>query len=153
MKLGAEILLVDDNPADVELTVHELHRSKLASQIHIVEDGPDALEFIFCRGRYMARSFAQPPSVILLDLKLPKIHGLEVLRTVRADERTRPIPVVILTSSAEHRDLTEAYRLGVNAYVQKPVDFAAFRSVIGHLASFWLGVNHPPPSEVFEPAR
>lgn len=148
-----EILLVDDNPADVELTIHTLRRSKLANQIHVVEDGPEALDFIFCRGVYQDRSFLQPPTVILLDLKLPKVNGLEVLRAIRADERTRPIPVVILTSSAEQRDLIDGYRLGVNAYIQKPVDFDQFRKVIEQIGMFWLVVNQPPPAEAFGPAR
>jgi two-component system response regulator len=148
-----ELLLVDDNTADVELTIHALRRSKLANQIHVVEDGPEALDFIFCRAAYQNRSFLHPPTVILLDLKLPKVNGLEVLRAIRADERTRAIPVVILTSSAEQRDLIEGYRLGVNAYIQKPVDFDQFRKVIEQIGMFWLVVNQPPPAEAFGPAR
>jgi two-component system, response regulator len=144
----AEVLLVDDSPADVELTIHALRRHKLANHIHIAEDGEEALEFIFCRGAHATRSFSAPPAVVLLDLKLPKIDGLGVLRAIRSDERTKAIPVVILTSSKEQRDLIEGYELGVNAYVQKPVDFDDFRLAIEQIGLFWLVVNEPPPSTI-----
>jgi two-component system, response regulator len=150
MAREVEILLVDDNPSDVELTIHSLRRNSLANKIHVAEDGVQALDFIFCREAFKDRSFSAPPAVVLLDLKLPKIGGLEVLRAIRADERTKAIPVVILTSSAEQRDLIEGYQLGVNAYIQKPVDFDEFRKVIHQIGMFWLVVNQPPPSELFD---
>src|SRR5438552_1145071 len=117
---GIEMLLVDDNESDVELTVHALRRNKLANRIQVAEDGKEALDYIFCRGAHQGRSISETPRVVLLDLKLPKVEGLEVLRAIRADERTRALPVVILTSSKEQKDLIEGYRLGVNAYIQKP---------------------------------
>jgi CheY-like chemotaxis protein len=146
-----EVLLVDDNPSDAELTIHSLRRDKLANRIHVAEDGAQALDFVFCRGSFDDRSFCEPPGVILLDLKLPKVSGLEVLRAIRADERTRAIPIVILTSSAEQRDLIEGYRLGANAYIQKPVDFDEFRKVVHQIGTFWLVANQPPPVEMFGP--
>jgi two-component system, response regulator len=149
MQRAVEILLVDDNPSDVELAIHALRRDNLANQIHVAEDGQEALDFLFCRGPHSDRSFARPPTVVLLDLKMPKVDGLGVLRAIRDDERTRAIPVVILTSSAEQRDLIEGYRLGVNAYIQKPVDFDQFRRVVQQIGMFWLVTNQPPPPEVF----
>jgi len=144
-----DILLVDDNPSDVELTVRALRRQKIANAIHVAQDGEAALDFVFCRGQHAARSFASPPKVILLDLKMPKVDGIEVLRAIREDPRTRAIPVAILTSSKEQRDIVEGYRLGVNAYVQKPVDFDEFRNVIEQIGSFWLLLNQPPPGDAF----
>lgn len=149
MAREAEILLVDDNPSDVELTIHALRRNHLANQIHVAEDGEEALDFLFCRGMHANRSLAQPPTVVLLDLKMPKVDGLSVLRAIRHDERTKAIPIVILTSSAEQKDLIEGYRLGVNAYIQKPVEFDRFREVVQQIGMFWLVTNQPPPSEVF----
>ena len=145
----AEVLLVDDSPADVELTIHALRRHKRLNHINVVGDGEEALNFVFCRGAYAMRSFSAPPAVVLLDLKLPKIDGLGVLRTIRGDERTKAIPVVILTSSKEQRDVIEGYKLGVNAYVQKPVDFDSFRLAIEQIGLFWLVVNERPPSGMF----
>jgi two-component system response regulator len=147
-----EILLIDDDPSDIELTMHVLRSNRLANFIHIAEDGEEALDFVFCRGKYAARSLEERPRVILLDLKLPKVNGIEVLRTLKSDERTRAIPVVILTSSKEQRDLIEGYKLGVSAYIQKPVDFVEFRNTIKEIGMFWLVVNEPPPPEVFPPA-
>ena len=144
-----DILLVDDNESDVELTVRALRRRHIANPIKVAHDGQDALDFLFCRGAYADRSFANPPRVILLDLKMPKVDGIEVLRALRADARTRAIPVAILTSSKEERDIVEGYRLGVNAYVQKPVDFDDFRSVIEQMGAFWLLINQPPPRASF----
>jgi CheY-like chemotaxis protein len=144
-----DILLVDDNPSDVELTVRALRRHNLANSIHVAQDGAEALEFLFCRGAHAERSFASPPKVVLLDLKMPKVDGIEVLRAIRGDPRTKAIPVAILTSSKEQRDIVEGYRLGVNAYVQKPMDFDDFRSVIEQIGNFWLTVNQPPPSAAF----
>jgi len=127
MSNEVEILLVDDSPEDVELTVRALRRNKLANEIQVAEDGVEALDFLFCRGAHKDRSFANPPRLVLLDLKLPKLDGLQVLRAIRADPRTNAIPVVILTSSKQQRDLIEGYNLGVSAYAQKPVDFQQFQ--------------------------
>lgn len=144
-----EILLVDDSASDVELTLRALRRHNLANHIHVAEDGQEALDFLFCRDAYAERSFASKPKVIFLDLKMPKVDGIEVLRAIRGDARTRAIPVVILTSSKEQRDMVEGYKLGVNAYIQKPVDFDKFRGVIEQMGTFWLMVNQPPPREAF----
>jgi CheY-like chemotaxis protein len=133
----------------VELTVRALRRHKLANSIHIAEDGQEALDFVFCRGAHSGRSLGAPPKVIFLDLKMPKVDGIDVLRAIRADNRTKMIPVVILTSSKEQRDIVEGYKLGVNAYIQKPVDFEEFRRVIEQMGLFWLVVNQPPPREAF----
>lgn len=148
-----EILLVEDNPDDVELALHALRREKLANSVEVARDGEDALDFIFCRGPHSNRSFNHQPRLVLLDLKLPKVEGLEVLRQIKGDTRTRAIPVVILTSSKEERDLIEGYRLGVNAYIQKPVDFDQFRQMVKEIGLFWLVVNQPPPTAVFEAGR
>jgi two-component system, response regulator len=145
-----EILLVDDNSSDVELTLRELRKHKLANRIHVAEDGEEALDFLFHRAKYKGLSLIERPKVILLDLKLPKVDGLEVLKAIRADERTRSIPVVILTSSKEQQDLIKGYRLGVNAFIQKPVDFEQFRKVIRDIGMFWLVVNIPPPADASE---
>ncbi|MGB8989020.1 MAG: response regulator [Candidatus Sulfotelmatobacter sp.] len=148
-----EILLVDDSPEDVELTIRALRRHKIANDIEVVEDGAEALDFLFCRGPYKERKFPHPPKLILLDLKLPKVDGLEVLRAMRADDRTKTIPVVILTSSKEQRDLIAGYNLGVNAFVQKPVDFEQFGEAIRHIGMFWVLVNQAPPPGVFAEAK
>jgi CheY-like chemotaxis protein len=145
----SELLLVEDNPSDAELAVRELRRNKLANKIHVITDGAEALDLVFCRGAYQSRSFSRPPQVILLDMKLPKVDGLQVLTAIKTDPRTRAIPVVILTSSAEQRDLIESYKMGVNAFIQKPVDFDDFRKVIERVGMFWLAVNKAPPPEVF----
>lgn len=144
-----DILLVEDNPSDAELAVRELRRHKFANRIHTISDGAAALDFVFCRGEYQSRSFSRPPKVVLLDVKLPKVDGLQVLAAMKKDLRTRPIPVVIMTSSSEQRDLIESYMLGVNAFIQKPVDFDTFRQVIESVGMFWLAVNKAPPPEVF----
>jgi CheY-like chemotaxis protein len=144
-----DILLVEDNPSDSELAVRELRRHKFANRIHTISDGSAALDFVFCRGEYQHRSFTRPPKVVLLDVKLPKVDGLQVLAAMKKDPRTRAIPVVIMTSSSEQRDLIESYMLGVNAFIQKPVDFDAFRQVIESVGMFWLAVNKAPPPEVF----
>jgi len=144
-----EILLVDDNAEDVELTVRALRRQRAPGAIHVVRDGEEALDFLFCRGAHASRSFDHPPRLVLLDLKMPKLDGIEVLRALRADPRTRVIPVAILTSSKETRDLVEGYRLVVNAYVQKPVGSDDFRSVVEQLGAFWLELNQPPPRAAF----
>jgi len=140
-----EILLVEDNPADVELTLRALRKNNLANRIHVARDGEEALDFMFCRGAYSTRSPNALPRFILLDLKLPKVDGLEVLRQLKSDPRTRSIPVVILTASREERDLAESYKNGVNSYIQKPVDFDQFRDIVKNLGLYWLVVNEPPP--------
>jgi two-component system response regulator len=142
---GIQILLVEDNPADVELTLHALRENKLANSIQVVRDGEEALDFLFCRGGFQNRSYESLPRMILLDLKLPKVDGLEVLRAIKEDPRTRAIPVVILTSSKEDRDLINGYQLGVNSYIQTPVDFTQFRDTVRQLGLYWLVVNAVPP--------
>ena len=138
------ILLVEDNPNDAEMTMEALTEHNLANKVEWVKDGEEALDYLYHRGCYEGRS-GNNPVVILLDIKLPKIDGLEVLRTIKSDELLRIIPVVILTSSREDRDLLEGYRLGVNAYVVKPVDFKSFMDAIKELGSFWALINEPPP--------
>src|SRR5579864_7512436 len=142
-----EILLVEDNPDDVELTLHALRKENLANNIHVARDGEEALEFLFCNGVHAERSGEEPPKLILLDLKLPKLDGLEVLRRLKADARTKAIPVVILTSSKEERDLVSSYNLGANSYIQKPVDFDQFRNTVKNVGLYWLVINQAP---VFE---
>lgn len=143
------ILLVEDNPADAELTLHALRKENVGNLIDVVSDGEEALDYIFCRGRYASRSPVDSPRLILLDLKLPKIDGLQVLREIKGDPHTRAIPVVILTSSKEERDLVESYQLGVNSYIQKPVDFNQFRETVKQLGLYWLVVNQAPPLKAF----
>src|SRR5207249_11670169 len=125
-----EILLVEDDPNDVELTLIALRKNNLANKIHVVRDGEEALEFLFCRGPHAGRPLEMLPKVVLLDLKLPKVTGLEVLKEIKWDPRTRAVPVVVMTSSREQRDLVEGYKLGVNSYIQKPIDFTEFQTVI-----------------------
>lgn len=139
-----EILLVEDNPNDVELALHALKKNNLANRIHVVRDGAEALEFLFASGAYAGRDVNHTPKVILLDLKLPKVDGMEVLRRIKSDERTRSIPVVVLTSSREERDIVESYRLGVNSYITKPVDFEQFTEAVRQLGLYWLLLNQPP---------
>ncbi len=138
---AVEILLVEDNADDVDLTLFALHRAKLANHIQVLRDGAEALDFIFCRGPHAGRVLKNDPKVILLDLKLPKVDGLEVLRALKADPRTQPIPVVMLTSSQEQCDIVESYKLGVNSYIVKPVDFAQFAHAVQKLGSYWLLIN------------
>ncbi len=141
---AVEILLVEDNPNDVELTLRVLQKNNISNRIHVVRDGAEALEFIFCTGAYAGRSIENGPKVILLDLKLPKVDGLDVLRQIKADPRTKAIPVVVLTSSREERDIVESYRLGVNSYIVKPVDFEQFTEAVRQLGLYWLLLNQPP---------
>ena len=138
------ILLVEDNPNDAELTLEALAEHNLANGIELVKDGAEALDYLFCRGKY-AGGTCDDLAVILLDLKLPKVDGLEVLRSIKSDQRLKFIPVVVLTSSREERDLVESYKLGVNAYVVKPVDFKEFMNAVKELGVFWAIVNEPPP--------
>ena len=146
-----EILLVEDNPEDVELTLHALCQEKLANHVEVVRDGEEALDFLFCRGPWAGRSFEGPPNVVLLDLKLPKVDGLEVLREVKGDPRTKAIPIVILTASREEQDMVDGYCLGANGYIQKPVSFDEFRNIVKQLGLYWLVVNVPPPPGAFRP--
>jgi two-component system response regulator len=139
-----EILLVEDNPNDVELALHALRKHNLANHIEVVRDGAEALDFLFATGAYAHRSPENGPKVILLDLKLPKVDGLEVLRRIKSDSRLKTIPVVILTSSKEERDIVESYSLGVNSYIIKPVDFEQFTEVVRQLGLYWLLLNQPP---------
>jgi CheY-like chemotaxis protein len=139
-----EILLVEDNPSDVELALHALAKHHLANRIQVVRDGAEALEFVFSEGAYAERAGEHGPKVILLDLKLPKVDGLEVLRRIKSDERTRTIPVVVLTSSREEPDIAESYRLGVNSYIVKPVNFEQFTEAVRQLGLYWLLLNQPP---------
>jgi two-component system response regulator len=139
-----EILLVEDNPNDVELALHALKRNKLANRIEIVRDGAEALDFIFATGAYAHRKVENGPKVVLLDLKLPKVDGLEVLRRMKSDPRTRAIPVVMLTSSREEPAIAESYKLGVNSYITKPVDFDQFTEAVRQLGFYWLLLNQPP---------
>jgi two-component system response regulator len=139
-----EILLVEDNPSDVTLTLHALNRYNFTNHIHVVRNGAEALEFLFCTGAYAHRSLTQSPKVVLLDLKLPLVSGLEVLQRIKADPRTSPIPVVVLTSSREERDIVDSYRLGVNSYITKPVDFEQFTEAVRTLGMYWVLLNQPP---------
>jgi len=139
-----EILLVEDNPNDVKLALHALKKNNIANRIEVVRDGAEALEFIFATGAYADRQNAENPRVILLDLKLPKVDGLEVLRQIKSDPRTRAIPVVVLTSSREESDIVESYNLGVNSYIVKPVDFEQFTEAVHTLGLYWLLLNQPP---------
>lgn len=139
------ILLVEDNPLDAELTLRALKKAKILNPIVHAHDGVEALDYLFARGDYAGRSADEPPELILLDLKLPKIDGLEVMRALRADERTRLVPVVILTSSVEDRDVIAGYGLGVNSYVRKPVDFVQFSEAVHQLGLYWLVLNRNPP--------
>ena len=138
-----EILLVEDNPNDELLALHAFKKHNLANKVHVVRDGAEALEFIFCTGAYAGRR-SENPKVILLDKKLPLVDGMEVLRQIRADPRTRLIPVVMLTSSADDRDLIESYELGVNSYIVKPVDFEQFSETARQLGYYWLLINKQP---------
>jgi CheY-like chemotaxis protein len=138
-----EVLIVEDNPHDLELTMRALRKHRLANRVVTVSDGEAALDFLFGRGEYAGRDVTNQPRVVFLDLKLPKVDGVEVLRIVKADPRTKSIPVVIVTSSAEDRDRIESYQLGVNSYVVKPIEFDAFAKTVADLGFYWLAVNRP----------
>jgi CheY-like chemotaxis protein len=139
-----EILLVEDNATDAELCIRALKKHNLANNLVWVKDGAEALDFLFATGAYSDRDVTTPPKVVLLDLRLPKVDGMEVLRRIKADERTRAIPVVVLTSSKEDRDIAESYQLGVNSFISKPVESDAFAKTVSELGLYWLLVNHPP---------
>jgi len=139
-----EILLVEDNPNDEELTLYALRKNNIANQIQVVRDGAEALEYLFCTGAFAGRQPNDPPKIVLLDLKLPKVDGLEVLERIKADARTRIIPVVVLTSSQEERDIVESYQLGVNSYIVKPVDFEQFNEAVRHIGLYWVLLNKTP---------
>jgi DNA-binding response OmpR family regulator len=141
------VLLVEDDPNDVELTISGLAEYNLANEVIVVRDGEEALDYLYRRGTFSDRTNGNP-AVVLLDLKLPKVDGLQVLREMRADENLRMVPVVILTSSHEERDMVEGYRLGTNAYVVKPVDFHQFVDAVRHIGVFWSIINEPPPGSV-----
>jgi two-component system, response regulator len=139
-----EILLVEDNPQDLELALRALQKAKVSNRIQVARDGAEALDFIFCEGAHAGRKMTDGPKVVLLDLKLPKVDGIEVLRRLKGDVRTRIIPVVILTSSKEQQDVIESYQLGVNSYIVKPVNFERFAESVRELGFYWLLLNHPP---------
>jgi len=140
-----EILLVEDNPHDLEMTLRALRKNNLANSITSVTDGEAALDFIFARGKYSGRDINHAPRVVFLDLKLPKVDGIDVLRQVKADERTRKIPIVVVTSSAEERDRVESYQLGANSYVVKPIEFDSFVKTIADLGFYWMAINKSAP--------
>jgi CheY-like chemotaxis protein len=142
---AVEILLVEDNPSDLEIALRALKEHNLCNNVQVARDGEEALDFIFCQGAHAARRPDDLPRLILLDLKLPLIDGMEVLRQIRADARTRNVPVVVLTSSTEERDVVESYALGVNSFIAKPVDFDQFRDAMQTIGMYWLLLNRPPP--------
>jgi CheY-like chemotaxis protein len=147
METPGRILMVEDDPKDVELTLTALEEYNLVNEVVVARDGQEALDYLYCRGQFSARS-RDNPAVILLDLKLPKVDGLEVLNRIKSDERLKMIPVVVLTSSREERDMMRSYQLGVNAYVVKPVDFHEFVNAVRELGVFWAVINQPPPGSV-----
>jgi two-component system response regulator len=144
-----QILLVEDNPSDVKLALHAFKAHNLVNRIQVVRDGAEALEFIFGTDRYAGRDTASGPKMILLDLKLPLVDGIEVLRRIKGDEQTRMTPVVVMTSSNEERDMVESYKLGVNSYIRKPIDFNQFTETVRQLGYYWLLINEVPPQTPF----
>ena len=144
-----QLLLVEDDPAEAELTTMALRKHNLIINMEIARDGAEALDFLFCRGSFQARSFEDPPQLVLLDLKLPRVSGHHVLRSVKSDSRTRAIPVVILTSSNLETDVAQCYALGANSYVQKPSALDDFQETVRQFGAFWLRINQPPPASAF----
>ena len=142
---AVEVMIVEDSPEDLELTMRSLKKANLANQIHVARDGVEALDYLFGEGTFAGRAISAQPRVILLDLKLPRVNGIEVLRRLKGDARTRNLPVVVLTSSKEPNDLTECYRLGVNSYIVKPVTFEQFAQAVKDLGMYWLVLNQAPP--------
>lgn len=147
MSTLGRILMVEDDPKDVELSLEALEDYNLANEVVVARDGEEALDYLFCRGKFENRS-SENPAVLLLDLKLPKVDGLEVLQQIKSDDKLKMIPVVVLTSSHEEKDMVASYRLGVNAYVVKPVDFHEFVNAIKDLGIFWAVINEPPPGSL-----
>lgn len=143
-----EILLVEDNPNDVELTLRALKKNNLANKVHVVTDGAEALDYIFAQNKYSGRKIEDTPKVILLDLKLPKVEGLEVLKKIKSNEKTKTIPVVVLTSSSEESDIIKSYQLGVNSYIVKPVNFDQFVKSVSELGLYWLLLNEGPIPDI-----
>lgn len=146
--MGADdktVLLVEDNPNDAALTLRALKRNRILNEVKIVRDGAEALDFLLCRGKHAGRDRGSMPAVVLLDLKLPKLSGLEVLQRLRSEERTQLLPIVILTSSKEEQDLIDGYKFGANSYIRKPVDFTQFTEALRQLGLYWLVLNEPPP--------
>lgn len=139
-----DILLVEDNPQDVELTIRALKKHNITNRLIVLEDGAEALDFVFCRGKYTQREITNHPKVILLDVKLPKVSGLEILKAIKGDDRTRTIPIVMVTSSKQDPDIKTAYEFGANSYVVKPLDFNVFVEAMSHLGLYWLLVNKSP---------
>ncbi|MCX5797204.1 MAG: response regulator [Elusimicrobia bacterium] len=139
-----EVLLVEDNPNDVELIMRAFKKHNLANKVHLAKDGAEALDFVFCTGAYKDRDIRKPPKVVILDLKLPKVSGKEVLKRMKSDERTKTMPIVVMTSSQEESDVVESYNYGVNSYIVKPVDFEKFVDTIQGLGMYWLFINKPP---------
>lgn len=148
-----EILLVEDDPDEVELTLAAFRKHNFANNVEVARDGEEALDFLYGRGKYADRRGVRPPRVVLLDLKLPKIGGLEVLRIIKADPVLRMVPIVVMTSSSEQKDLLEGYRLGVNSYIQKPVSFDRFQAIVAQLGFYWLAINEAVPQLVYDSAR
>lgn len=144
IKTILDIILVEDNPADIEMTLDALKENNLANRVKVLKDGQEAVDYIFRQGEYSTCGICERPVLILLDLKLPKIDGLEILRRIRADERTKSIPVVVLTSSPQDQDRIECYDLGVNSYIVKPVEFNNFAKVVAHVGFYWVALNKSP---------
>jgi CheY-like chemotaxis protein len=145
-----DILLVEDDAADAELTARTLQKQKAAGNIVIARDGAEALDYLFCRGEFSERDIHHIPRVVLLDLKLPRVSGQEVLKAIKEDDRTRCIPVIVMTSSNHEDDLLECYRGGANSYIQKPISLSLFQESVKQIGTYWLGVNLPPPESAFQ---
>ncbi len=149
-QITQDILLVEDDPADAELTTRSLQKEEQASSIVIARDGAEALDYLFCRKAFAGRNISEMPRVVLLDLKLPRVSGHDVLKAIKGDDRTRCIPVIVMTSSNHEQDLLECYRRGVNSYIQKPLDLSKFQDAVRQMGKYWLQVNHAPPEAAFQ---